>query len=315
MKQEAKDYECPYCHNHFYVKRGWLSDHMRYCNDNPNATSNKLLLSEKQKAYSQKQRDLEKETEREYTFLCKECGKEYNIILSDKQYNQHKYSNFCSISCARKNAAKCASNELKEAKCIDCGKTIYIKNKASDKICRCDECKDKYDYNKISTKQCIVCGKLFKRRNAKCCCKECSEIYLSNRKKYLSDKTLERFREIGKKSASKQSEIRRSKNEMEFCTICENYFTNVEHNKPIFNGWDADVIIHDIKYAILWNGKCHYEPIFGNKNFNKVQNRDKIKLDEIKKFGYNVYIIKDLGAENTLFVQQEFKKFLEYINS
>lgn len=29
----------------------------------------------------------------------------------------------------------------------------------------------------------------------------------------------------------------------------------------MFNGWDADIIIEDLKIAILWNGKWHYEKI------------------------------------------------------
>jgi hypothetical protein len=55
--------------------------------------------------------------------------------------------------------------------------------------------------------------------------------------------------------------MRRSKNEIKFCILCEQNFSNVEHNKPIFNGWDADIIIHDIKYAILWNGAWHYKKL------------------------------------------------------
>ena len=55
----------------------------------------------------------------------------------------------------------------------------------------------------------------------------------------------------GRASAKVQNENRRSKNEIYFCELCENYFNNVKHNEPIFNGWDADVIITDYKLAIL----------------------------------------------------------------
>ena len=313
MKQEIKDYECPYCHNHFIMKRGGFSNHMRYCKDNPNSNNNRLQNSIKQKEYLTKQKELEKETEKEYIFICKECGQQYTLILTDKQYNNHKYSNFCSLSCARKYASHQVNknNDLKEVKCIDCGKTLYIKKRASDKKCRCKDCKF---IHSEPLKKCIICGKEFRRRNSICCSKECSEIYNKNRKQYLSEETIQKFREIGKKSAQKQSEIRRSKNEIKFCTLCENYFNNVEHNKAIFNGWDADVIIHDIKFAILWNGKWHYEQFMPNTSLKQIQNRDQIKLKEIQNAGYISYIIKDIGRHNDNFVQEKFDEFIKYLN-
>lgn len=306
MKQEIKDYECPYCHNIYNMTRGGFSNHMRYCNLNPNSDFNKKQLSLKQKEYLEKHKEIKKE----YILHCKECGKEYKLFLTEKQYNNGKYSKFCSTSCGRKYAQTCASNNLKEAKCIDCGKIIYIENRASNKTCRCDECKL---IHSEPIKKCIVCGKEFRRHNAKCCSEECSNEYKHNRKKYLSEECIEKLRNTGKKSALIQSENRRSKNEIEFCKLCESYFNNVEHNKPIFNGWDADVIIHDIKYAILWNGKWHYEQITKSHSVKQVQNRDKIKIEEIKKYGYIPYIIKDMGSYNKEFVNEKFNKFIEYL--
>lgn len=49
----------------------------------------------------------------------------------------------------------------------------------------------------------------------------------------------------------------------------------------MFNGWDADIIIPNIKVAVLWNGKWHYEQIKKGHSVKQVQNRDKIKLKEI----------------------------------
>jgi len=100
---------------------------------------------------------------------------------------------------------------------------------------------------------------------------------------------------------------------MKFCTLCEQYFNNVEHNKSIFNGWDADVIIHDIKYAILWNGPWHYKKLNKKHSVEQVQNRDNIKINEIIKYGYTPYIIKDLGKYKESFVQEKFDEFLEFL--
>ena len=134
---------------------------------------------------------------------------------------------------------------------------------------------------------------------------------MANRKQYLSKQTLQKLSDCGKKSAQVQSEKRRSKNEIEFCKLWEEHFHNVEHNKAIFNGWDADVIIHDIKYAILWNGKWHYEQIMPGTSLKQIQNRDSIKIKEILKMNYVPYVIKDLGKHKSDFVQEKFNEFIE----
>lgn len=115
----------------------------------------------------------------------------------------------------------------------------------------------------------------------------------------------------GKKGLSSQINIRRSKAEILFCSLCEDYFNKVTHNEPIFNDWDADVLIWDKKIAVLWNGKWHYEKITRKHSVKQVQNRDKIKCKEIEKAGWKVYIIKDLGKFNEEFVREQFKIFLE----
>jgi len=119
-------------------------------------------------------------------------------------------------------------------------------------------------------------------------------------------------RSFGLKSCQNQKENRRSKNEVYFYELCKNHFKSVKSNEDIFNGWDADVIIEDIKFAILWNGKWHYEKITKKHSVEQVQNRDRIKIEEIKKSGYIPYIIKDMGRENKKFVELEFTKMINY---
>lgn len=119
---------------------------------------------------------------------------------------------------------------------------------------------------------------------------------------------------MGKKSVTTQAETRRSKNEIHFANLCKQEFSNVETNVPLFNGWDADVIIHDKKIAVLWNGVWHHKKVKSNHSVCQVQNRDKIKMNEIVKFGYVPYVIKDGGRQNYDFVESEFKKFLLTLN-
>ncbi len=115
----------------------------------------------------------------------------------------------------------------------------------------------------------------------------------------------------GRKSVLSQN--KRSRNEKMFADLCFSFFKKVRFNEPIFNGWDSDVIIDDYKLAILWNGNWHYKQIGIKHSLLQVQNRDKIKIKEIIKFGYEPYIIKDLGKYNPEFVKREFEKIKDYI--
>lgn len=114
----------------------------------------------------------------------------------------------------------------------------------------------------------------------------------------------------GKNSASKQ--IRRSKNEIHFTSLCKEFFLNVKENEKIFNGWDADTIIKDLKIAVLWNGIWHYKQCNKRHDVKKVQERDNEKIKSIVECGYIPYIIQDMGKENKEFVILEFEKFKEF---
>lgn len=139
--------------------------------------------------------------------------------------------------------------------------------------------------------ECGNCLELFTRQGiAKYCSTECCKIA---------------FQKAGCKSAEIQSQTRRSRNEMFFAELCSQKFS-IETNKPIFNGWDADVIIPEKKVAVLWNGKWHYSQISKSRSLLQIQNRDRIKLKEIQNAGYTPYIIKDMGKYDPVFVASEF---------
>lgn len=146
--------------------------------------------------------------------------------------------------------------------------------------------KNKRYKNQIQTRICIVCKKPFiykKGENTKkICSDECRKEYLQNRSDYMTKEGKQKISINARKVVEKLGELKRSKNEKKFCELCEKYFNNVEHNKPIFNGWDADIIIHDYKIAILWNGAWHYKQISKSSSLVQIQNRDVIKMNEIK---------------------------------
>lgn len=157
----------------------------------------------------------------------------------------------------------------------------------------------RYSQVKIHYNVCKVCDSLFVTRDCRVfnCSRECGNQSLKNG-----------GRVGGRISAKSQS--RRSKNEILFSELCSSHFSNVETNIPFFNGWDADVIIHDLKLAVLWNGKWHYEQLTLTHSLKQVQSRDAIKMKEIENFGYFPYVIKDLGKYNPIFVEEEFRKIV-----
>jgi len=95
------------------------------------------------------------------------------------------------------------------------------------------------------------------------------------------------------------------------------YVRNVSTNEKYFEMknymWDADVILHDHKIAVLWNGRWHYEQLRKGHSVKQVQARDRIKIRAIEKRGYIPYIIKDMGKHNKKFVEQQFELFKQFI--
>lgn len=178
--------------------------------------------------------------------------------------------------------------------------------------------KNKKYKNQVQTRTCIVCGNLFvykKGENTKKICSDkCRKEYLKNRSKYMTKEGKLRISLNARKVIERLGDLKRSKNEKEFCELCENYFKNVDHNTPLFNGWDADIIIHDYKIAILWNGAWHYKQISKTSSLVQIQNRDNIKINEIRKYGYIPYIIQDMGKYNKEKIFSEFEKLKLFIS-
>lgn len=194
-------------------------------------------------------------------------------------------------------ASKCNKDKKKIAYCIDCGKKLLIYKHASSKTCRCEICK------KIHIKERRLGYRIKYLDNN-------YEIHFG--RKYTKE-SWKALHDAGCKGIQHQGDLRRSKNEIEFYNLCKNYFNNVKHNECIFNGWDADIIIEDIKFAVLWNGPWHYKQITKSHSVKQTQNRDKIKIKEIKECGWTPYIIKDMGKFNKKFVKEKFDEFLNFL--
>ena len=204
---------------------------------------------------------------------CENCGKIMAVFYGSGR--------FCSRSCAN---TRQHSDETK----------AKIGKSGLNRVYKRDISKNVISYER-NPNRCTQCGKAlsYNIRFRKTCSDECLHTLRS---------------ELGKKLVALQN--LRSKNEIAFCELCEQYFgkENVLHNAVMFNGWDADIIIPSLKVAILWNGPWHYIEISKTQKLKQVQNRDRIKLREIINCGYRPYIIEDVKREKNK-VEKEFEMF------
>lgn len=239
------------------------------------------MLSQKTKEGTDKMYDEKLGRTTKSIFKCQSCLGDVELEYRESQIPD---KIFCSRSCANK---RVHTEETKEK----------IRKSLSEKF-------------KEQIIKCPNCQISFVKRNkaTKYCSRTCAAKHYAN-----SPEGKLHHVKMGQKSAQSQSETRRSKNEIMFAELCQNHFNFVTTNDAIFNGWDADVIIHDHKIAVMWNGNWHYKKLTTKHSVEQVQNRDNIKIKEIIKAGYIPYIVKDEGKHNPTFVNEQFKMFIQHL--
>ena len=223
---------------------------------------------------------------------CEYCKKDH-----DSSYGSGR---FCTVKCARGFATKSKRKEINKK----VSETFSKTRKKNYYMYICGYCDDKF---------------ISRSKNRKYCSRSCSTKKYAEYKYSTDNPNLDNLKSIlskaGRRSIEIQKETRRSKNEKYFYELCKTEWDDSIHNEPMFNGWDADVIIPSLKIAIMWNGKWHYEKITEKHSVKQVQNRDKIKQKEIEQMGYYCYIIKDMGSFNIKFVEEKFEEFKLYIHN
>jgi len=269
---------------------------------------------------------LKKQNERGKTFACVQCGKEVYRRLTDIKKNESG-NFFCSRACSATYTnlhRVLPPTKNKDCKCIDCGSTTSVNERMDPKKARCSTCKEERKQltrktrptkdgqrSRIGPEECEMCGIALGTTVGPAArfCLDCHKI---------------KQRQAGLTSAKTQAQTRRSKNEIAFAELCQQYFKSVECNAAIFESeqgdkWDADVIVHDHKIAVLWNGAWHHKKIKEKHSVLQVQTRDKIKQAVIRANGYTPYVIDDLGEsskekDRKVLVEAEWKKFLEFVD-
>ncbi len=250
------------------------------------------------------------------TLQCDNCAISFQKKQSEIAKTKH---NFCSTNCAGifNNKERHNLEKTKKVNCKYCNEIFLVSQTSPKKVCDvCRKLRNKIQsirkpgrkYLKPKIQNCILCNASLELLGRYC--------------KYCSTCKTEKMKMAGqingKKSAASQQ--RRSKNEIHFADLCIKEYpdANVTTNEQFFESkhgkWDADVIIHKYKIAILWNGVWHYKQIKKDCSLLQIQTRDKIKLDIINKSGYTPYIIKDEGKCSPKFVEAEFEKLKKIIS-
>ncbi len=283
-------------------------------------------------------------------FQCDGCDKLFQRIKKYKHVALYKgnIKDYCTLKCRNRCSAEQKRGQFQP--CGNCGKDVYRRNshikKYKNGFCN-HHCSATFNNKlrslgkppkpvkpprirkpsapkpkglsskeiyELNPQQCKACGTKLVYEN--CRVIVISGIRTGSRRQTCNEICLKAsLSSAGRKSAALQSKDRRSVNEIDFADKCKEKFQNVLTNIPMFNGWDADVILPDIKVAILWNGPWHYKKITKRHSVSQVQNRDQYKMRMIKEAGYYPYVIKDMGKKNKKFVTKQFNQFLEFINA
>ena len=128
--------------------------------------------------------------------VCECCGK----LLTEKFGS----GRFCSRACAN---SRIHNEETKQK--ISSSLNEFFRNNPFEKVHMCKDCGNIIEETRGNSKYCETCASIRKSH---------------------------RNHRGGQNSAAAQAENRRSKNEIYFCSLCEQYFTNVLHNVAMFNG-------------------------------------------------------------------------------
>jgi hypothetical protein len=223
--------------------------------------------------------------------------------------------------------------------------TQYINSKTKLEI-QCNICNEKYNQNFDRYKRghrhqkCSNIGNNNNRWKDKTLLKEIIRICEWCKKEYNPKRTKQKFcsQKCSKSFLNKDKEVnflrsqkggnnsiltlnRRSKAEIYFSELCIDYFSNpaITCNEQFFidkNGgkWDADIIVHHLKIAILYNGIFHYKKVYKEQKLERMIAKDRLKEKIIIENGYTYYIVKDLGKFNKKFVEEQFNLFLHRLN-
>ena len=241
---------------------------------------------------------------------CLTCG----IDFYKRPYEiKRTYNHFCSRKCSSKNQDKKA-----EVKCLNCGIDFYkcsseIK-KSNNNFCS-RECSSNYKDKKVEVK-CLNCKIDFYKKLSSInrfpnhfCSKECKwknqdkkvEVKCSNCNKFFLKKqnqiqkkprhccSIQCFKILAKYNKNWGS----SRSKLEVYTekkLTEELTLNISYNDTSI-GYELDIYLPEMNFAIELNGVFHYKAIYGEKSLLKRQEIDRLKAEECVKRNIKLIVI------------------------
>lgn len=170
---------------------------------------------------------------------------------------------------ATKNSVLAALKDFGQKRLKFCSRKCFFQAKSKTKIIDCPNC-----------------HKLFKRtpseikkNNLNFCSLNCSVTYNNKHKKYGT--------RISKLEVWIQKKLKEARPELTFI-----------FNSKEAIGSELDIYIPSLKLAFELNGIVHYEPIYGEKKFEQIQNNDAIKFQACLQNGIELHIINTSSLRN-----------------
>ncbi len=202
---------------------------------------------------------------------CLTCGIDfYKKLFEIKRYSNH----FCSRECSGIHRDKKV-----EVKCLTCGIDFYKKlfkiKRSSNHFCSI-ECSAKNKNQKVEVK-CSNCNKFFLKKHGQiqkrprhCCSIYCYKMLAKFKKNWGSNRS--------------KLEIYVEKRLTEELTL------NISYNKTSI-GYELDIYLPELSFAIELNGITHYKAIYGEEALLKRQEIDRLKAEECVKRNIKLIVI------------------------
>jgi len=176
------------------------------------------------------------------------------------------------------------SQELKQnrGRCKYCTKNCTDSMRRTQKILSCTNC----------TKKISKQLKEFKKSSNHFCSQSCSATYNNKNKTHGT---------------------RRSKLEVYLESKLTEFYPDlvIHFNQKDTIGSELDIYFPTLKLAIELNGIFHYEPIYGNKKLDQIQNNDSNKFQRCQELGISLCII-DVSSLS-YFKEASARKYLDII--
>ena len=202
---------------------------------------------------------------------CLNCGKDF--YKCSFEINRSK-NNFCSRECSWNH-----KNKKIEVNCLNCGKDFYKCsfeiNRSKNNFCS-RECSSNHKDKKIEVK-CLNCNKFFLKKQDQiqkkprhCCSIQCFKILAKYNKNWGSSRS--------------KLEVYTEKKLTEELTL------NISYNDTSI-GYELDIYLPEMNFAIELNGVFHYKAIYGEKSLLKRQEIDRLKAEECVKRNIKLIVI------------------------